>query len=555
MPVVNRKTNRPPNYYGCMHERPYYELTSSKRTEHEREVGIKTKALHDEKFRVVIISIIASSGLMILKLSVGALTNSLGILSEGMNSSLDLIAGLVTLYAIRMVLRPSDLSYTYGYGKFESLSSLAQIILLLAVASWVTYEAINRILVVNVRPEINTFSILIMIIAVGVDYGRSRALYRAARKFGSQALEADGLHFRTDMFSCAIVVARLLRVLLFNIPDADAYAALGVAAVILYASLGLGRRTLGVLLDKAPDGIYREVINAVSDLEGVTRPHNIRIRNIGSETLVEMHIEVPRTFTHSRAHRVATSVEQKIQHILPSSKVLVHVDATESANETIFDKVRLIAAEKEGIRNVHSIHISRIFSSLPVLVGSSPDTAQKRYYPAALNQEEKKPQNSTDEPPLPQSPPSPQPLHLYMDAQMDANLDLNTAHYIIDSFEEKLREEIPQIIEITTHIEIESSVQDLKMAGIEKRVSPELLMKIKEVILFIDEVFDFKEIRVFDDLHGGQHIALTVYLTSKSGTMANSVTVEAAHKIATKVQNMIISRTGATRVVVHTEMS
>jgi cation diffusion facilitator family transporter len=534
-----------------MHERPYYELTSSKRTEHEREVGKKTKALHEEKIRVVIISIIASSGLMMLKLSVGALTNSLGILSEGMNSSLDLIAGLVTLYAIRMVLRPSDLSYTYGYGKFESLSSLAQIILLLAVASWVTYEAINRILFVNVRPEINIFSILIMIIAVGVDYGRSRALYRAARKFGSQALEADGLHFRTDMFSSAIVVAGLLIVLLFNIPDADAYAALGVAAVILYASLGLGRRTLGVLLDKAPDGIYREVIKAVSDLEGVTRPHNIRIRNIGSETLVEMHIEVPRTFTHSRAHRVATSVEQKIQHILPSSKVLVHVDATESANETIFDKVRLIAAETEGIKNVHSIHISRIFSSLPVLVGSSPDTAQKQYYPAALNLDEKKPQNSTDELPLP----SPPPLHLYMDAQMDASLDLDTAHSIIDSFEEKLKEEIPQIMEITTHIEIESSVQDLKMAGTEKRVSPELLMKIKEVMLFIDEVFDFKEIRVFDDLHGGQHIALTVYLTSKSGTMANSVTVEAAHKIATKVQNMIISRTGATRVVVHTEMS
>jgi cation diffusion facilitator family transporter len=551
VPVVNRKANRPPNYYGCMHERPYYELTSSKRTEHEREVEKKTKALREEKFRVVIISIIASSGLMILKLSVGALTNSLGILSEGMNSSLDLIAGLVTLYAIRMVFRPSDLSFTYGYGKFESLSSLAQIILLLAVASWVTYEAINRILFVNVRPEINIFSILIMIIAVGVDYGRSRALYRAARKFGSQALEADGLHFRTDMFSSAIVVAGLLIVLLFNVPDADAYAALGVAAVILYASLGLGRRTLGVLLDKAPDGIYREVIKAVSDLEGVTRPHNVRIRNIGSETLVEMHIEVPRTFTHSRAHRVATSVEQKIQHTLPSSKVLVHVDATESANETIFDKVRLIAAETEGIKNVHSIHISRILSSLPVLVGSSPDTAQKRYYPAALNLDEKKPQNSTDDPP----PPPPPPLHLYMDAQMDASLDLNTAHTIIDSFEEKLKEEIPQIIEITTHIEIESSVQDLKMVGTEKRVSPELLMKIKEVMLFIDEVFDFKEIRVFDDLHGGQHIALTVYLTSKSGTKANSVSVEAAHKIATKVQNMIISRTGATRVVVHTEMS
>jgi cation diffusion facilitator family transporter len=541
--VVNRKTDRYPHNYECLHKLTPDGMTNSKKVEDEREMKEKTKAVHQEKIRVVIISIIASSGLMILKFSIGALTNSLGILSEGMNSGLDLIAGLVTLYAIRMVLRPSDPSYTYGYGKFESLSSLAQIILLLVVASWVTYEAINRILFENVRPEISIFSILIMFVSIGIDYGRSRALYRAARKFGSQALEADGLHFRADMFSSAIVVAGLLIVLLFNIPDADAYAALGVAAVILYASLGLGRRTLSVLLDKAPKGIYREVIQAVSDLEGVTRPHNIRIRNIGSETLVEMHIEVPRTFTHDRAHRVATSVEQKIEHILPSSKVLVHVDATESVNETIFDKIRLIAAETEGIRNVHSLHVSRISSPLSTLAGSSLDSPQKRYYTAALNVEEKKSQYINNGP----------RLHLYLDAQMGPSLNLNTAHSIVDSFEERLKQEVPQIKDITTHIEIESPVEDLRMAGTEKRVGPELLMKIKDVMLSIDEVFDFKDIRVFDDVTGGQHITLTICLTSKNGTVATSITLEVAHKIATKVQNMIINRTGATRVVVHTE--
>ena len=226
--MVNRKADRYPHNYECLHKLTLDGMTNSRKVEderNEREMKEKTKAVHQEKIRVVIISIIASSGLMILKFSIGALTNSLGILSEGMNSGLDLIAGLVTLYAIRMVLRPSDPSYTYGYGKFESLSSLAQIILLLVVASWVTYEAINRILFENVSPEISIFSILIMFVSIGIDYGRSRALYRTARKFDSQALEADGLHFRADMFSSAIVVAGLLIVLLFNIPDADAYAA------------------------------------------------------------------------------------------------------------------------------------------------------------------------------------------------------------------------------------------------------------------------------------------------------------------------------------------
>jgi cation diffusion facilitator family transporter len=541
--VVNRKADRFHHNYECLHKPNPDEITNSRKVEDEREVDNKTKAANQEKIKVVIISIIASSGLMILKFSIGALTNSLGILSEGMNSGLDLIAGLVTLYAIRMVLRPSDPSYTYGYGKFESLSSLAQIILLLVVASWVTYEAINRIFFEDVRPAISIFSILIMLVSIGIDYGRSRALYRAARKFDSQALEADGLHFRADMFSSAIVVAGLLVVFLFDIPNADSYAALGVAAVILYASFGLGRRTLGVLLDKAPKGIYWEVIQAVSDLEAVTRPHNIRIRNIGTETLVEMHIEVPRTFTHDRAHRVATSVEQKIEHILPSSKVLVHVDATESVNETIFDKIRLVAAETEGIRNVHSLHVSRISSPFSSLPGSSLGSPQNQYYEPALNVEEIKSQYVTNEP----------PLHLYLDVQMGPSLELNTAHSIVDSFEVKLKIEVPQIKDITTHIEIESSAEDLRMAGTEKRVSPELLMKIKEGMLSIDEVFDFKDIRLFDDVTGGQHITLTICLTPKNRNVATSLTLEVAHEIATKVQNMIINRTGATRVVVHTE--
>jgi cation diffusion facilitator family transporter len=541
--VVNGKADHFHHNCECLHKPNLDGFNNSRKVEDKREVEEKGKSSNQEKTKVVIISIIASTGLMILKFSIGALTNSLGILSEGMNSGLDLIAGLVTLYAIRMVLRPSDLSYTYGYGKFESLSSLAQIILLLVVASWVTYEAMNRIFFEDVRPAISIFAILIMFVSIGIDYGRSRALYGAARKFNSQALEADGLHFRADMFSSAIVVAGLLVVFLFDIPDADAYAALGVAAVIVYASLGLGRRTLGVLLDKAPKGIYWEVIQAVSHLEGVTRPHNIRIRNIGSETLVELHIEVPRTFTHDRAHRVATSVEQKIERVLPNSKALVHVDATESVNETIFDKIRLIAAETEGIRNVHSLHVSKIISPFSASPVSSLDSSQKRYKDTALNIEERNSQYSTIEP----------PLHLYLDIQMGPSLDLNTAHSIVDSFEEKVKKQILQIKDITSHIEIESSVEDPRMAGTEKRVSPELLMKIKEVMLSIDEVFDFKDLRVFDDVTGGQHIALTICLTPTNGNVTTYLTLEFAHKIATKVQNMIVNRTGATRVVVHTE--
>src|SRR4030095_3440911 len=180
-----------------------------------------------EKVRVAVISIIASAFLTILKFAIGSWTNSLGILSESMHSGLDFIAALMTLYAIRIVIRPPDTKYTYGYAKFDSISSLAEIILLFAVASWVFYEGLERLLSPEkIQPEITILSFLVMFVSIAVDFGRSRALYKAARKYGSQALEADGLHFKTDMISSAIVVVGLSLVLFFDVPDADAYAAI-----------------------------------------------------------------------------------------------------------------------------------------------------------------------------------------------------------------------------------------------------------------------------------------------------------------------------------------
>src|ERR671910_1304093 len=315
----------------------------------------------EEKLRVAVTSIIASASLAILKFVVGLSTNSLGILSESLHSGLDFVAAMMTLYAVRIVMRPRDSKYTYGYAKFESISSLSQILLLFAVAGWVFYEGIERILAPEtIQPEITILSFAIMFVSIAVDLGRSRALYRTARKYGSQALEADALHFRTDMLSSAIVLIGLSLVFFLDIPNADAYAAIVVAAMIVYTSLGLGRRTLDVLLDKAPKGVYHQILESVSGLEGVDRPHDIRIRKMGPETFVDMHIEVPRTYTHDTAHKVATIVEEKVKQILPNSDVLVHVDATQYSNETLNDRIRLIAAEMHGITNVHSIYMSNI---------------------------------------------------------------------------------------------------------------------------------------------------------------------------------------------------
>ena len=523
-----------------------------------------------EKSRVAITSIIASASLTILKLVIGFSTNSLGILSESMHSGLDFIAAMMTLYAIRIVIRPPDLKYTYGYAKFESISSLAQIILLFVVAAWVFYEGIERILLFkSIHPEITFFSFAIMFVSIGVDFGRSRALYKAARKFGSQALEADALHFKTDMLSSAIVVVGLFIVLLFNAPNADAYAAIIVAGMIIYTSLGLGRRTLDVLLDKAPKGVYHQVLETVSGLEGINRPHDIRIRKMGSETFVDMHIEVPRIFTHDRAHRAATAVEEKVRQVLPNSNVLVHVDATEFASETITDRIRLIAAETDGIRNVHSIYMSKIDSSSSKSSSSSDsplkstvDKEIERQREGAKrgiftgsndmsDQNEEENRHFRQLPPLPSSPPPllQPPLHVYLDVQMNSYLDLSTAHSIIESFEKRLKDEISQITNVTTHIEIEAA-EDVSIIGTEKKASQAYMENIRKSALSIDRVVDCKDISAVD-INGERHITLTIKI--KAGIGKTATTLEDAHRIATYVQNLIIEQTGASRVIVHTE--
>jgi cation diffusion facilitator family transporter len=462
--------------------------------------------LHDEKIKVAIISIIASAALTLLKLGVGFSSNSLGILSEAFHSGLDVIAAVMTFYAIRIAMRPRDLKYTYGYAKHESLTSLTEIILLFIVAGWVFYEGIHRIFFESIHPEITIFTIGIMLVSIAVDFWRSRALYRVAKESKSQALEADALHFKADMLTSAIVLAGLLIVLFLNIPNADAYAAIIVAAMIIYTSLGLGRRTLDVLLDKAPKGVYKQITDSISDIDGLVRTHDIRIRQVGHQTFVDLHIEVPRTFTHSKAHDVATGVEEKVRKTIPSCDVLVHVDAIEGQNETIMDKVRLVAAETEGIRNIHSTYLSS-------------------------SSEKDDPENKN--------------LHLYLDVQMDSNLDFRKAHAFVDTFENRVKQNIPEIKNITTHIETE--VDENIPVGTENTIDQILLETIRNLALSIETVNECKDIGMIS-VNGELHITLTIKILA-----SENQTLDAVHKIATSVQDLIIKNTGASRVIVHTE--
>jgi cation diffusion facilitator family transporter len=502
---------------------------------------LRNQLAYNEKIRIAITSIIASFSLTISKFIIAIYTNSLGLLSEGMHSGLDVLAALMTLYAIRISRKPPDPEHNYGYAKFESLTSLGAVLLLFIVAGWIFYEGLERIFFKHVVPEISIPSFAVLIVSIIVDFGRSRALYKVANKYGSQAIEADALHFRVDMLTSSVVLVGLAIVYFLGIPNADAYSAITVAGLIVYTSLGLGRRTLDVLLDKAPKGIQGQLHESITGFEGIKKAHSIRVRKVGKDTFVDLHIEVPRIFTHDKAHRIATNVENKIKNeILPNSDVVVHVDAVEDyLTETIKDKIRLISEDFPSIKNVHSIYLSNI------VVNEPPDRSKN-------NNEISK--NSL------------QLLHLYLDVQMDDKLSFKIAHGVVDDFEKKIKEEVQNIKRITTHIETDLDTES--SVGHEEFADQTFLERIKKMALSIEGVSNCDEISLVY-VKNELHITLTIKInplsiksdkrspdsitSSSSSNPDDSISVEKAHDISTQVQNLLLENTNAARVIVHAE--
>ena len=204
-----------------------------------------------EKKRVALISVFAAIFLTGSKLVIGIITGSLGILSEALHSALDLVAAVITYFSVSVSDKPADKNHHYGHGKVENFSAFLETILLLITCTWIIYEAINRLVNGNTHIEISIWSYIVIISSIIIDVNRSRMLSRVAKKHNSQALEADALHFSTDIWSSAVVLFGLICAN-FGFFAADSIAALVVALIVLFVSYKLGKKAVDVLLDKAP---------------------------------------------------------------------------------------------------------------------------------------------------------------------------------------------------------------------------------------------------------------------------------------------------------------
>jgi len=359
-------------------------------------------------------SVVAALFLTGMKLVVGLLTGSLGILAEAAHSGLDLVAAIVTLVAVSLSDRPADDMHPYGHGKIENFSALIETVLLFVTCAWIIYEAVQRIFFRQVHVDPSLWAFLVVVVSIAVDVTRSRMLRRVAKKHQSQALEADALHFSTDIWSSAVVLVGLALVWAGRnvfpaqaglLDRADAVAALGVAFIVLFVSYRLGKRTIDVLLDSAPDGLKDQIVAAVDEVEGVLRAGQVRLRRSGPRIFVDVIIEVDRNLTVERTHAIANGVEARIQALVPGADVVVHTDPREAQRESTARRIRAIAERNQIPAHNISVH---------------EDDGE---------------------------------IHVDLHIEVDDHLLLHQAHELASHIEQDLRAEISKIARINTHIE------------------------------------------------------------------------------------------------------
>jgi len=360
--------------------------------------------MSSEKQAVAGASIAASAALTIAKFAAGLATGSLAVISEAVHSLLDLGATAITYGAVRVSDRPPDRVHPYGHGKVESVAALAETALLFLTSIWIVYEAVRRLLAGETHVEATWWSIAVIAGAIGVDFWRSRKLLSVAKRTRSQALEADALHFSSDMWSSVVVLIGLAAVAM-GWPLADAWAAIGVAVFVCIAGWRLGRRTIATLTDAAPQDALETAENIVRAVPGIARIGRVRVRPGGAVLFVDVEVEVNRILPLDRVGAIKDRIVTEISRALVGAEVTVDARPIALDNETIYEHVLLIAARMRLA--VHHVTIQEVGGRLSVS----------------------------------------------LDLEVEGAMSLGAAHEMASALESAIKEEFGAEMEVETHIE------------------------------------------------------------------------------------------------------
>lgn len=281
--------------------------------------------MEKEKKRVALVSVLAAIVLTGIKLFIGLITGSLGILSEALHSGLDLVAAVITYFSVRISDKPADKEHHFGHGKIENFSALMETVLLLITCVWIIYEASSRLITGQTHIEVTIWSYIVVVTSIIIDVNRSRMLSKAAKKYNSQALEADALHFSTDIWSSAVVLLGLMCAD-FGFFFADSVAALVVAGIVIYISYKLGKRSVDVLLDKAPEESLAVVTRIIGNFPEVRQYHDLRIRTSGPYTFIDVNVHLDPELSLVTVHDICDKIERAISAQIRFCKASIHAE-------------------------------------------------------------------------------------------------------------------------------------------------------------------------------------------------------------------------------------
>ena len=396
----------------------------------------------NEKEKVALGSIAASAGLTVAKAAIGLATGSLAILSEAGHSLIDLSATVLTYFAVRLSGKPADAEHQYGHGKVESVTALAETALLFLLTAIVVYEAVHRLIDVQTYAVEATVAAFVVIVgSIAIDFFRARTLKRVAAATSSEALEADALHFSSDMWSSVAVLIGLCGVAL-GYTFADAAAAIVVAVFICIAGWRLGRRTIDTLTDTAPEGVSERVAAIARQTSGVVAVERVRVRPAGAVLFVDLGVGVSRTLPLDRVSAIAEQLTRAVRGEWPTAEVTITTEPRALDDETARERV-MVKARDLGLA-IHHVAVQAIEGRLSVSV----------------------------------------------DLEVDGTMTLTAAHDIASRLEEGVREELGPDVEVETHIEpLPADVQ----AG--RDAAPARIAEVREALVALaGEITDLGEV-------------------------------------------------------------
>ncbi len=445
--------------------------------------------------RTALLSVLAATALIGLKLGTGLVAHSLGLISEAAHSGTDLVAALLTFFAVGVAERPADPGHQYGHGKAEHLAALGEATILVLASLLISWRAIARLVDGGAAVEARWYALLVVAIVIVIDVGRTTASARAARRYESAALASNALHFGSDLAGSVAVLAGLLLARAGH-PQADSAAALLVAVLVLVAAARLMRRNVDVLMDRAPADAEDAALAAIGAISPSVDLRRLRMRQAAGRYFADVVIGSPADAAVGQGHAAADAVERAVQSALPEADVVVHVEPA-GPGSAVRERASAAALSVRRVREVHNV--------TAVSVGAGIELS----------------------------------LHL----KLPGELSLDDAHDVAEEVERAIRRAVPEVSDVLTHLE------PLTEESAGTRPAAAEVAGDRETVLRIVRETTGREPLDLRFLHTDEGLVATMTLR-----LAGSVPLAEAHLEASRVEEAIRrERPEIAEVIVHTE--